>query len=139
MAEHDDIQAAERSSGDPPGPAPAVDPGAGGAPQEDRPCRDRPRPCGEASSADGDTEAETDFDFTTFVLSLATSAYMHLGKAPPPPGETVTVNLQLAKQTIDILGMLEQKTRCNLTEREASLLQRVLFDLRMQFLEERDS
>lgn len=74
-------------------------------------------------------------DFATFVLSLSHSALMHLGEAPDPDTQKVETNLPLAKQNIDILGMLEDKTKGNLTGDEERLLMQVLFDLRMRFVE----
>jgi hypothetical protein len=71
-------------------------------------------------------------DFNTFVLSLSTSALMHLGKLPE--GENHTVNLAHAKQSIDCLALLEQKTRGNLTGEEERLLSEVLYDLRLRFV-----
>lgn len=75
-------------------------------------------------------------DFTTFCLSLASSALMHLGLEPYPDSNAVEKNLPLAKQTIDILQMLEEKTRGNLTADETKLLQTLLYDLRMRYVEE---
>jgi hypothetical protein len=72
-------------------------------------------------------------DFTTFVLSLSTSALVHLGEACEP-GSQPQVNLPMARQTIDLLGLLEDKTRGNLTGEEERLLHQVLFDLRMRFV-----
>ena len=75
-------------------------------------------------------------DFATFVLSLSHSALMHLGEAPDPETNQVHhIDLPLAKQNIDILGMLEEKTKSNLTGDEERLLAQVLFDLRMRFVE----
>jgi hypothetical protein len=74
-------------------------------------------------------------DFSTFVLSLATSALYHMGLGPDPSGETTPEkNLPLARQTIDTLEMLEEKTRGNLDEQEAKLLESVLYELRMDFV-----
>ena len=70
-------------------------------------------------------------DFTTFVLSLSTSAAMHMGEIPEAKIEP---NLPLARQTIDILGMLDEKTRGNLSGEEERLLQQVLTDLRVRFV-----
>lgn len=71
-------------------------------------------------------------DFNIFVLSLSTSALMQMGEAPDHDnGEP---DLALARQTIDLLGMLEQKTRGNLTGEEERLLHQVLTDLRMRFV-----
>ncbi len=74
-------------------------------------------------------------DFTTFCLSLASSAMIHLGLAPDPDGGPPQSNLALAKQTIDILELLEAKTRGNLTREEESLLGTVLYDLRLRYVE----
>jgi hypothetical protein len=74
-------------------------------------------------------------DFATFVLSLSHSALMHLGEAPDPETNKVEANLALAKQNIDLLGLLEEKTKGNLTGDEERLLAQVLFDLRMRYVE----
>jgi hypothetical protein len=71
-------------------------------------------------------------DFNIFVLSLNTSALIHLGEAPGAEGAS-QVNLPLARQTIDLLGILERKTRGNLTGAEERILHQVLFDLRMRY------
>lgn len=73
-------------------------------------------------------------DFATFVLSLSTSALMHLGAMPGPEGVDHEVSLALAKQTIDILSLLEQKTRGNLSGEEERLLQEILVDLRLRYV-----
>lgn len=74
-------------------------------------------------------------DFTTFILSLSHSALMHLGEAPNPETDTVEKNLPLARQTIDLIGMLEEKTKGNLTGDEERLIGQILFDLRMRYVE----
>ena len=74
-------------------------------------------------------------DFATFILSLSHSALMHLGEVPDPETNAVQVELALAKQNVDILGMLEEKTKGNLTGDEERLLAQVLFDLRMRYVE----
>lgn len=74
-----------------------------------------------------------ELDFSTFVLSLVTSAMVHLGEAPHPDGQT-RKDLQLAKQTIDILGMLRDKTQGNLTPEEGQLVDEVLYDLRLRYV-----
>jgi len=73
-------------------------------------------------------------DFTVFVMSLSHSALVDLGDAPQPDG-TTSKNLALARQTIDILGLLQDKTKGNLTGAEERLLTQVLHDLRMRFVE----
>lgn len=82
------------------------------------------------------TEAELPtLDFATFVLSLSHSALMHLGEAPHPESLEVGQNLPMAKQTIDLIGMLEEKTRGNLNGEEERLIEQVLYDLRMRYVE----
>ncbi len=73
-------------------------------------------------------------DFATFIVSLSHSALTHLGDAPQPDG-SVERDLTLARQTIDILGLLQEKTHGNLTGDEERLLTQVLYDLRMRFVE----
>jgi hypothetical protein len=80
-----------------------------------------------------------EMSFATLVLSLSTSALIHLG-VPPEPAEEPPAepNLPLARQTIDILEILREKTRGNLDESEARLLEQVLHDLRMRFVAARE-
>jgi hypothetical protein len=82
-----------------------------------------------------DQETLPSIDFATFVLSLSHSALMHLGEVPDPETNTTHVDLSLAKQNVDILGLLEEKTKGNLTGDEERLLAQVLFDLRMRCVE----
>lgn len=73
-------------------------------------------------------------DFNVFVLSLNASALIQLGERPDAEGRA-ELNLPMARHTIDMLCVLEQKTRGNLTGEEEHLLHQVLFDLRMRFAE----
>ncbi|NUQ74689.1 MAG: DUF1844 domain-containing protein [Polyangiaceae bacterium] len=73
-------------------------------------------------------------DFSTFVLGIIGSAYVHLGDAPSPDG-SVEQDLMLARQNIDLLGLLQEKTKGNLTGDEERLLDQALYDLRMRFIE----
>ncbi len=74
-------------------------------------------------------------DFYTFVLSLASSAFVHLGDAPhPETGEPMPANVPLAKQTIDILAMLREKTKGNLTPEEEKFMENLLTDLRLRYV-----
>jgi hypothetical protein len=73
-------------------------------------------------------------DFYTFILSLGSSAFVHLGDAPHPETQEAAANLLLAKQTIDILGMLQEKTKGNLTPEEDKFLQALLSDLRLRYV-----
>jgi hypothetical protein len=80
-------------------------------------------------------EKPVQIDFYTFVLSLGSSAFVHLGDAPhPETGEIAQANLLLAKEAIDILSMLSEKTRGNLTEEEAKFLENLLTDLRLRYV-----
>lgn len=76
-----------------------------------------------------------EIDFQTFMLSLASSAQISMGIVPNPITGKSARDLAHAKQTLDILGMLEQKTKNNLTPEESGLLKNILFQLRMQFVE----
>ena len=77
-----------------------------------------------------------DLSFTEFVISLASTAAIHFGDVPnPESGERGTPNLPAAKQMIDILTLLEQKTKGNLTAEERQVLEQVLFELRMRFVQ----
>jgi hypothetical protein len=78
-----------------------------------------------------------EIDFSTFVISLGSSALVHLGQLGHPGGEGQHRDLALAKQTVDILGMLAEKTRGNLTADENRLLEHLLYDLRLKYVEEK--
>jgi hypothetical protein len=74
--------------------------------------------------------------FTTFVLSLASTAGIHFGDLPDPvSGEHAGPNLAGAAQMIEILALLDEKTRGNLTAEERQVLEQVLYELRMRFVE----
>jgi hypothetical protein len=73
--------------------------------------------------------------FTAFVLSLASTAAIHFGDLPDPSGARSEPNLEGAAQMIEILSLLDQKTRGNLTAEERQVLEEVLFELRMRFVE----
>ena len=74
-------------------------------------------------------------DFHTFVLSLGSSALLHLGEIEHPDVGATQTDLPMAKHTIDILVMLEQKTKGNLTPAEEKLIQSLLYDLRLRYVE----
>jgi hypothetical protein len=84
--------------------------------------------------ADDAPQALPDIDFATFVLSLGSSALVHLGEAPDEAGETRR-NLPLAKQTIDLLAMIQVKTKGNLEDGEEQLLSALLYDLRIKYVD----
>ena len=75
-------------------------------------------------------------NFTGFVFSLMHTAAVHLGDAADPgTGQVMPPNLEGARQMIDILGLLEEKTRGNLSAEERQLLEQGLYELRVRFLE----
>lgn len=83
------------------------------------------------------TEASfPEINFSTFVFSLGTSAMYHFGDFPDPVTKKAERNLDAAKQTIDILGILQQKTHGNLSDDEEKLLESLLYELRMRFVKE---
>ncbi len=89
---------------------------------------------------DKEPQAETqlpEINFVTFVLSLNASALVHLGLVEEPTSNKKVVNLPLAKQTIDILGMLQEKTRGNLSADEEALIKHLLYELRMIYVKEK--
>lgn len=76
-----------------------------------------------------------EIDFSMFVLSLTSSAQVHMGLIPNPATGKSEKNMDLAKQTIDIIGILQEKTVGNLSKDEQRLLESVLYDLRMKYVE----
>jgi hypothetical protein len=100
------------------------------------PARSTPEAAAAASPHDDlhhrDAEPVT---FSTFVLGLSTQALLHLGEIPDPVTNVLNRDLAAAKQVIDILGVLREKTRNNLQAGEETLLDSVLYDLRMRYVE----
>lgn len=88
-----------------------------------------------APESSGEAEALGPLDFATFVLSLGSSAMVHLGRIPAPGGTASQIDVPAAKQIIDILGILEEKTRGNLDHSEEQLLKSLLYDLRVQYVD----
>jgi hypothetical protein len=74
--------------------------------------------------------------FTQLVLSFQAAAWQQMGKVPSILTGKVERNLEMAKHSIDMIGMLDEKTKDNLSESEAKYLQHALFELRMNYLEE---
>jgi hypothetical protein len=93
-------------------------------------------PDAKPKSSEGEPPPELPtLDFSTFVLSIIGTAYVHLGDAPNPEQGHPERNLLLARQDIDLLGLLQEKTRGNLTGDEERLLDQALYDLRMRYIE----
>jgi len=84
--------------------------------------------------------SEPVLSFTAFVLSLASTAAIHFGDLPDPQsGRPMELNLAGAAQMIEILSLLEQKTKGNLTAEERQMLEQVLYELRLRFVEVTDA
>lgn len=123
-AEKERLSATER-------PAPAAGkPPAPGAPPTPAPAATSPQ----AEPRTGAPE-QIEASFEELLRLLATQALMYLGAFPDPETGRAIVALDYAKLHIDMMGVLEQKTKGNLSEHETSLLQRTLYELRMQYAE----
>ncbi len=94
----------------------------------------------EAASAEKqEAEAQLpEINFPTFIISLNASALVNLVAIEDPASGNKVKNLSIAKQTIDILNMLEEKTRGNLTEEEEQILKNILYDLRIIYVKEKE-
>lgn len=80
-------------------------------------------------------EAPSEMTFSAFIVGLSTEVLVHLGEIPDPVSGKPSRNLPGAQQLIDILGLLQQKTKGNLDADELHLLDTILFDLRMKYVE----
>ena len=76
-----------------------------------------------------------EINFSTFIFSLNTSALLHLGEVADPATGKEQEDLPMAKQTIDLIAMLEEKTRGNLTPDEENLVKHILYDLRLRYVQ----
>lgn len=81
------------------------------------------------------SEGLPEISFSAFVISLSTQALMHLGEIANPLSGKMEPDMPVAKQLIDIIGVLREKTRGNLDSGEEKLMEDVLFDLRMKYVE----
>jgi hypothetical protein len=78
-----------------------------------------------------------EINFSTFIFSLNTSALLHLGEVPDPATGKQQPDLPMAKQTIDLIAMLEDKSRGNLTSDEENLIKHILYDLRLRYVQKK--
>jgi hypothetical protein len=98
-------------------------------------------PAGSESAGESEIKTETgqeplpEISFSTFIISLSTQALMHLGEIPNPLSGKSETDIPVAKQMIDIVGMLQEKSRGILDAGEERLVEDVLFDLRMKYVE----
>ncbi|HEV8342292.1 MAG TPA: DUF1844 domain-containing protein [Candidatus Binatia bacterium] len=100
------------------------------ASESDADAKSKEEPQQEESSGQG-----PEISFSTFIISLSTQALMHLGEIPNPLSGKVEKDVSVAKQMIDIVAMLREKTHGNLDQGENKLVEDVLFDLRMRYVE----
>ena len=76
-----------------------------------------------------------EINFSTFIFSLNTSALLHLGEIPDPATGKEQEDLAMAKQTIDLIAMLQEKTQGNLAPDEENLVKHILYDLRLRYVQ----
>ena len=128
-AELSRASAAERTPRPAPPPAPAE------APARHEPQPKAAAPQAESEAAHGGRDPLDDpASFLSLIMSLASNAAASLGMMPHPVTGETGVDLKTAKHWIDVLGMLEQKTRGNLDPQEEQVLESLLADLRMQYV-----
>ena len=92
---------------------------------------------GEEASKTGTPEQDVplpEINFISFLFSLSTSTLIQLGEIEDPISKKKDKNLPLAKQTIDLIGMLQEKTKANLTPNEEKMMENILYDLRMRYV-----
>ena len=101
--------------------------------------REKESPASDKIKSDNSQETSSfspvEITFSSFVLGLSTQALMYLGEVPPAGDQTVPENLFAAQEMIDVIAMLERKTEGNLDTGEAQMLESILFDLRMRYVE----
>jgi Domain of unknown function (DUF1844) len=115
---------------------------AASAPEPEAP-REEPAPAAPTGAPEPSPHVHDDVEqsgfgemsFSTFVMGLTTQALMHLGEIPDPVHQSVHHDLPAAKQMIDLLGILREKTKGNLDAAEEQLLGEMLYDLRMRYVE----
>lgn len=76
-----------------------------------------------------------EISLSSFLLSISSSALLHLGEIADPQSGEKKKDLALAKQSVDIIALLKEKTKGNLTEEEEKLLEHLLYDLRIRFVQ----
>ena len=115
---------------------PAAEEQARSAPKTEKAAKaEAPKPSG--TDASEDQPQFPKINFPTFIVSLNASALLHLGAIEDPTTGQKTKNLPMAKQTIDLLSMLEEKTTGNLNSEEKNLLKNILYDLRLMYVKEK--
>lgn len=121
-----------------PKPAPAAKaapPPAAAKPQAQAPRQPAPAPAAEAPGEQEEEELDSGLTFPIFVQSLAQQAMMQLGMMPMPHSGQRELQLEAARDTIDVLALLRSKTKGNLTAQEEQLLEGVIYELRMTYVQ----
>jgi hypothetical protein len=84
---------------------------------------------------EGDQPSESEpVAFTSFIMSLATQVLVQLGEMPAPQGMEIPRDVEAARQTIDVMAMLQRRTKGNLSAEESRFLEEVLHSLRLSFI-----
>lgn len=86
------------------------------------------------SNHTSEAEDDGDISFSSLLMSLATQALMQLGEMSPPTGAQIPQDIEGARQTIEIISMLQRKTKGNLSSEEATLLEEMLHNLRVGYV-----
>jgi hypothetical protein len=103
-------------------------------PEARKPAAEKGTPLSPGQKGGPGGEPAEEVDFATFILSLAASAQIGLGAIPHPSSNKPERDLPTAKQMIDVIAMLQEKTKGNLSAEEGTLLEQVLFNLRMHYV-----
>jgi len=111
--------------------------GQSSPPEEPGPAETHDRKPEDTAAAEPPPTPLPEINFPTFIASLNASALVHLGVIEDPVSGKAEKNLAMAKQTIDILSMLQQKAAGNLTSDEEAMLKSILYDLRILYVKER--
>jgi biotin carboxyl carrier protein len=104
------------------------------APQDAPAAEAPPRPAADTSREDADAAAP-EMTFASFLVGLSAQVLIHLGEVPDPASGEVYRDFVGAQQLIDLIAILQEKTRGNLDASEASMIEAILFDLRMKYVE----
>jgi len=94
----------------------------------------KPQPQAEQAEAQRKRPPLPEVTFSTFILSLVSSALVNMGEAPNPGTGATSIDLVLAKHTIDMIAMIKDKTKGNLSDDEQAMIDSVLYDLRMRYV-----
>ncbi len=109
------------------------------SPEEEKPAPQEREPAAEASQEEEASpppaqDSSRSVDFASFLLSLATTGMVHLGEIPEPSTGQKSEDLEGARQMIEILDIMKEKTEGNLSGEESKLLENLLYELRMKFM-----